>query len=384
MRTLKFGTIGMTCLVLWYSCVSNDLYRPSGDLQINLQWTKSYPGESRSQITTGLMWNLSYLGAKLPKGSMKKSVHWMDGNMFSLDISALGFSESAIEAFRILFEQIKISDEYIKTGAIDLGRFTVLTLNSSYHYYAITGAASSLTQYRNQFLFSSSKAAIINSSIAKGHRVVSIADAEDISKLAFIAEEGTGSVEEENFVAQEFETLDIMPNGQLRFALYDKNGELKSAASEQLTVAGKPAKCIWCHEINMQSLNEMGSVPSYVTYEAFRDIIQKAKEAISRYRKGLSSDIDFSKTQDHTQGELIYIGFMEPSSYRLANEWRMSEDEVLARLKGLVTHRHGEFNFFGSELYHRKDVDQLAPYAVLAVPDDAREPSLYEPEIIRP
>lgn len=384
MRTIKFGAVVIACAILWYSCVSHDLARPSGELQINLRWIKNYPAETRSQILTGLSWNLSFLGARLPKGSMETSIRWLNGSVFSLDVSELGFSEKARQALIVLFSELKNGDEYRQTGAMDLGRFIVLTLNSSYHYYAITGAATTLSQYKNQFDFDITKAAITNSSIAVGHRVVTIAQSEDIAEVAFVAEEGTGSVERGDFVAEEFETLDIMPNGQLRFALYNKQGELKSSATQSLTVAGKPAKCLWCHEINMQALNEMSSVPSYISYETFRDIIQQTKTAIERFRNGLSSDIDFSKTQDHVAMELLYIGFMEPSAYRLANEWNEDEKAIRKKLNGFATHIHHEFDFLGPQLYKRVDVDQFSPYQVIRVPDDAREPSLYEPEIIRP
>jgi hypothetical protein len=384
MKTLRFVTLGIVCLILWYSCVNHDLYPSSDDLKINLRWVKSYPNETRSQIVTGLAWNLSFLGAKLPKRSMKTSVRWLNESVFTLNISSVGFSQKAIQAIVVLLTEIKNSDEYKKTGAIDLGRFIVLTLNSSYHYYAITGAAATLNQYKNQYHFNEVKGAVINSSIATGHRIVSIAESDYVSKLAFIAEEGTGSAEAGNFLAEEFETLDVMPNGQLRFALYDIKGELKSGASQKLTMAGKPAKCLWCHEINIQSLNEMGSVPSYIPYETFVRILQQSRETIERYRTTLWSDIDFSRKQDHTQGELLYIGFMEPSVYRLANEWVIDREVVSQMLNGLATHAHEEFSFLGDQLYDRKTVDELSPYGVIRVPDDAREPSLYEPEIIRP
>jgi hypothetical protein len=47
------------------------------------------------------------------------------------------------------------------------------------------------------------------------------------------------------------------------------------------------------------------------------------------------------------------------------------------------THAPEEFAFLGPRLYRRTDVDPLAPYAVLEPPTDPREPSAYEPDLLR-
>ena len=267
---------------------------------------------------------------------------------------------------------------------MDVGRFIMLTLNSSYHYYAITGAKRTLSEFKANYNFENTQGAIINSSIAKGHRLASVAQGSDISQIAFVVAEGEGSITDGTFHEVEFETLDIMPNGQLRFALYDKNGNLKSSASPALTDAGKPAKCLWCHEIKIQPLNFMESVAGYYTYEQFKSIIQEDQNILDLYRTLLPSDIDFTKKQDHTFGELLYISFMEPSAFRLAQEWSITESEVGSILGGLNTHKHHEFSFLGDKLFVRIDVDDFAPYDVARVPENAREYSVYEPEIIRP
>ena len=87
--------------------------------------------------------------------------------------------------------------------------------------------------------------------------------------------------------------------------------------------------------------------------------------------------VDFSQTQQHTFTELLYISFMEPSAERLSREWNLTLTEVQNRLTGLPTHTYDEFPFLGT-LYHRKDIELLAPYPGLSVSDHVREQSQTE------
>jgi hypothetical protein len=385
MKSFKIIVIGVILGIVWYSCVDHDLYNDkAGGEQIILRWVKGYPQETREDVMTGLVWNLSFLGAKLPKGSLESAIRWRNETIFSLSILDLGFSNDALNALSVLILELKKTEEYRVKGGIDLGRFIMLTLNSSYHYYAITGAKRNLAEFKEQFNFGNIQGAVINSSIAKGHRLVSFAQGNEINHIAFIAAEGEGSITNGTFQEVEYEALDIMPNGQLRFALYDKTGNLKSSASPELTDAGKPAKCLWCHEIKIQSLNVMESVSGYYTYEQFKSILEKEQNILDLYRTTLNSDIDFTKTQDHTLGELLYISFMEPSAFRLASEWSMIEGDVEAKLSELNTHTHHEFPFLGDRLFSRNDVDDFTPFEAARVPENARDYSDYEPEIIRP
>lgn len=368
---------------LVFSCVYDELDSSPSDLQVNLRWVKSFPGEQREDIMTGLKWTLSFLGATLPQGSFERAISWDTESRFQLNLAEVGFNDKAQKAWLQILLTLKDSEEYKKFNALDLGRFVVVTLNSSHHYYAITGANDKLQELQNKYAFHPKAFAVTSSSIAYGHRVIQLPEAESWEEVAFIATEGEGEVNADTFVPQEYEALILMPNGQLRFALYDLNGNLKVSASPELTPAGKPAKCLWCHEISLQVLHTPNQpVAGYLTPEEFTVRIIELNAVIKNYRATLESDINFNKTQEHTQTELIYIGFMEPSAYRLAQEWNKSVNEVEAQLQSLSTHEHHEFSFFGDHLYLRKDVDLLAPYETMRVPDDAREYSQYEPDFL--
>jgi hypothetical protein len=80
---------------------------------------------------------------------------------------------------------------------------------------------------------------------------------------------------------------------------------------------------------------------------------------------------------------LLYSAFYEPSAERVAREWSVPVARVKETLSRLPTHAHDEFDFLGQRLYRRSDIDTLAPYGVLEPPTDPREPSAYEPDLLR-
>jgi hypothetical protein len=381
MKCFKLLTGCLVLFIIWVSCANHVIVHDT-NLTISLRWVKSYPGESKDEVVTGLAWNLSFLGAELPTGSLNQAIQWEDSH-FTLDLSQVGFRTSAQESFIELINFLKSSDEYRARGGIDLGRFIMLTLNSTNHYYAITGAPRTYSAFRAQYIFDEKKAGISPSTIAFGDRLIELSTGSRLDKIAFVATEGEGSIKDGTFVAREFETLDFMKNGQLRFALYDMNGNLKLAASKSLTAAGKPSKCLWCHELGLQKpFNDAPQLSGYYTTEEFKGKLDERTNLIHAYRNTLSSEINFSKTQDHTKGELLYLAFMEPSAERLAEEWSISVEEVKQALIHISTHEHDEFSFLGDKLYHRKDIDHLAPYETVQVPEDPRNLSQYEPDFI--
>lgn len=383
MKWLHASIVGGLITIIGYSCVYDTIVYPAEGLVINLRWVKSYPDETADDVITGLKWHLSFLGAMLPKGSFENSIKWTSGKSLSLDLSGIGFNVKAESAIREMLDVLRNSDEYKRFNAIDVGRFVVLTLNSSYHYYSITGAETALSQIQNKFFFESKMFPVTSSSIAYGHRLIRLpAMVKEWDDILFYASEGEGSIQDDTFVEREYEVLALMPNGQLRFALYDLDGNLKASASPDLTSAGKPAKCLWCHEVNLQVLHTVNEeVAGYFTPGEFLLRIEELNAVVKSYRNTLDSDIDFNKSHEHTKMELLYIGFMEPSAYRLSGEWGISMEAIKERVDDLETHYHHEFPFFG-ELYNRKDIDHLGPYTTLKVPDDAREFSVQEPKLI--
>jgi hypothetical protein len=356
------------------------------DLVIKLRWIKSYPSQSRSQVNTGLFWALSFLGAKLPADAVV--ISW-DGTMVTVDLDAAGVAQTSKPAWRKLLHVLKSSDEYRMMGGIDMGRFVFLSLCSSYQYYALTGVSPSYAEFRARHEFAPRQVAIVESGVAHGNRLIEVGQGESINSVAFVAFEGTGSLQAHSFQKADVETLDLMENGQLRFGLYDLEGHLKATTTPALTAAGKPSKCLWCHEINLQPpFKNVTDLEGYYSTKEFKELVAGATRVIASYRKTLASSVDFTHLQDHSNAEDLYLSFAEPTASRLAAEWNMPLERVkqLLASRNLKTHPHSERiddDVLGDNLYDRNDVDSLAPYPTIRGSSDMREASSYEPNLLQ-
>jgi hypothetical protein len=357
---------------------------PRGDpaLSIDLRWIQSYEDETKADVKTGLEWTLSFLGAALPARG-PDPLSWR-GEVLTLHLDYAGIDSSVLPRWQRLLALMKASEEYRATGALDIGRFVAMTLCSANHYYALTNASTDYERARANRSFAAERVAIVESGVSLGSRRLEIAEGATLADIAFVAHEGTGAISQDTLVPEERELLDVMPNGQLRFALYGADGALKPVADPKLTAAGKPAKCLWCHETHLlRPFYARTSVPGYVSIGDFEQRIARRMDDLRAARSTLVSRIDFARQQDHTYAELLYLAFYEPSAERVAREWGVPVARVQETLSRLPTHAREEFDFLGQRLYRRADVDALAPYDVLEPPTDPREPSSYEPDLLR-
>jgi hypothetical protein len=392
MRTTSATWIAALLVVFFlFACAgcsrTNQLPPPKDPgLIIKLRWIKSYPGQSRSNVNTGLYWALSFLGAKLPADGVVLS--W-DGTLVTLDLNAAGVAQATRPSWKKLLQVLESSDEYRLMGGIDIGRFVFLSLCSSYQYYALTGVSPSYAEFRARHAFALKQVAIVESAVAHGNRLIEVGKGDDLNSVAFVAFEGTGSLQDHSFQKADIETLDLMENGQLRFGLYDLEGQLKATTTPALTAAGKPSKCLWCHEINLQPpFRNVTDLEGYYSTKEFKEIVASATHVIAGYRKTLESKVDFKGLQDHSCAEALYLSFAEPTASRLASEWNIPLDRVkqLLASRNLQAHAHSEAiddNILGDELYNRNEVDSLAPYAAIRGASDMREASSYEPNLLK-
>jgi hypothetical protein len=353
------------------------------EVSLNLFYTLNYEGDSWQKQRTGFLWALSYLGAELPKGSFDKSMKWTDSSNFTLNFNSLGFNDHALAALESITDSIKKTAYYAKYNRIELGQFIALTIGSSPHYYAITNTAASYDQFlKTHDLKDPSVFLVTKSTVAKHHRIIRYKLNPSVLKATFVAEEGNGDVNA-GFTPAFFETIDVMKNGQLHFAIYDAGGKLVNASPAERGVAGKPAKCLWCHEIVFQPLYaKTDSVKNSIGPQEFQQLIEKQNILLDNYRNTLNSDINFSNRQDHTLMELLYISYMEPSLRKIAKEWNVPEKELKAILNQQTTHTHYEFKFLDS-LYYRNEVEQHTPCKYISTAKDIREPCVYEPDFIK-
>jgi hypothetical protein len=209
-----------------------------------------------------------------------------------------------------------------------------------------------------------------------------------------MAEVGEGDPRKGKFKPTEIEVFDVMQNGQLRFAIYDDKGHLKSSSNPNHSIAGKPSKCLWCHESTVQQLyygeyeNE-----GYISASDFLCYVEAAMKVINNYREGLATEIDFKNNLQHTYSELNYTGFMNPTLQRVASEFEIDQEEARRLLVNIPVHEIKDFPFYYSDqpyfgthknLYSRDQIDQLLPYITAQIPEDAVESSIYEPNYFRP
>jgi hypothetical protein len=356
------------------------------ELAIDLRWVRNYPQERQSNVDTGLYWALSFLGAQLPQSANVLRWH---GKVVTLDLGAAQVQDGSQQAWKKLLRVFKASEEYRKTGAIDIGRFVFVSLCSANLYYALSDTSQSYPQFLARHTFGPRQIAVVESAVGHGNRLIEVGTGTGIGAIAFVAYEGPGALKDASFRKQDIETLEFMANGQLRFGLYDLDGHLKTAATPALTTAGKPSKCLWCHEINLNPpFSNITDLPGYYTTQQFRDLVASQMRVVASYRQTLRSKVDFRKTQDHSNAENLYLSFAQPTAERLAGEWNLPLAKVhqMLQTRHLKTHPHSAYvddGILGDQLYDRSEVETLAPYGGVRGPSDFREASSYEPAALQ-
>lgn len=354
--------------IILFSCV-NDTYDDivENNSTLILKWNKAYADDSLANSIIGLNWTFSYLGAYLPYNNTGISIQ---NNFIEIDVENLGFSIDAQQKLNRLHEVIISSEEYQITGAIDMGRYVSLLLGAPSHYYEITGLPYELSDLLEQYSLNSERGYVTSSGVSFEHRIISFSEQNGFNQLFFCAEVDpiTGEV-------FEYETVDLMPNGQVRFGIYNKDGFRISNTDPTHSNAGKTAKCIWCHESGIQPLfSEQKDIDDFLPYLDLKNILEEDRRTHKNSQNSLNDGVDFQELQQHTFAELLYISFMEPSAERLSLEWNLPISEVQNLLSQFPTHTHPEFPNL-EELYHRNDIDFLASFKGLQVSSSIREES---------
>ena len=376
---LKYFFVGLSLSLSLWGCTADEL--AIGVPSLELKYFLQPPLLEQDDILLGLKWYLSYLGAPLSIGELENAVR-IDTlkQQLSINFAALNFDKQAeYELFKII-NTILQSSTYKAQGYIDLGRFVMLTFNSSLHYYKITQAAKQYSDFSNRYNFEDTAMLILNqqtSSVSNGTRVIfkTHLPYHRFSDIAFLAIEGVGDYTHDSFVPLSFEVFDFMDNGQPRFAIYDSFGLLKTAASPLQSSAGKPAKCMWCHESGIQA----NFVGNGANFNAFNTQIENFNAQIAQLRYALPTDLDYQQLQAHSLAELLYVTFMEPTKERIADEWQLDSAETQAILQQLQPQQNPEFPQMGW-VYNRFQIDSLAPFSPITVPENYRDSARYEPE----
>lgn len=351
----------------------------NSDLKINLKWYKSYESQSWENVRTGMLWSFSQMGAMLPKNSFDSALTFKDSTLFTLDLKKIGFNSKAEEALTVICDSIIKTKEYQINQHIDIARFFLLTLHAPFNYYKIVDAIPIYSEFVKQYQLNEANVfGVTQSTVCKENRLIKFSKDSTLFNFVFVAEEGQGSLIEGTFKTQFYEAIDIMPNGQFRYAIYNLEGKLIDASLNPNSGTGKPSKCMWCHEQYIQPLfRENIAVENMMSNEEFVVSVKRLQRILDSYRRTLNSDIDFGKKQDHTQSELLYISFMEPSLYRLEIEFG-SDRSAIDKIKKMSTHLYHEFTFLGN-LYYRNQIDSVFSYPKIKISTSVREKNEFEP-----
>ena len=371
-------------LLLQEACTYNHL--PESNKKIILNWYSAPALQTKEDFTTGILWLFSYLGAKLPNDKFESALKFIDDKKIEVDITELGFSEQAINNLEQLLILIKQTSEYQTTGGIDAGRFFALCFNTTYHYYKITGAPKTYADFSSKYAAFAYKTFVCDtSSVSNSSRILNYS-IEDLSiqKNYFISEEGNGVFSLGTFAKNGLiEAFDYMENGQPRFLIYNQQGNLYAPSDSSSHPAGKPAKCMWCHESGMQPLyKNTSSINGFVSKNEFSEDQKNFNRKLNVFHSQTNSKINFIDAKAHTQGEYIYLCFYEPNAERLSQEWNMSIDKIKVLLANIPTHNNPEFPFL-KDVYYRKQIAQFATYKSIEVSDEMRETTKNEPNYLK-
>ncbi len=324
---------------------------------------------NRQQCRSGLLWTLSYLGATLPTSQAASAIKWQSDSALVIYPDLLGLGKTGEVAFEKICDSLRHTRQYQQTGSVPAGAFVAVMVGCSEHYYAITEAPTSLNAFK-KLHHGKRSTFMIEHSLISGrarHLFFGRVAAPKLWALAVQKKERKVSAE----------AIDVMPNGQLRFLIYNENGRLSAAPADKDNLAGKPAKCMWCHEGQLQRPfnTEVNDVATLVP------AVDSMNNALRTLRKTFDSGFSFEPHRDHTYMEILYISYLEPTLQQLSREWRMKSEDIRLLLRLNKRHLHPEFSF-GDSLYTRSEIKAAAPYSI-PVPDDVREWRLSDPNFLR-
>lgn len=341
---------------------------------VPLRWVRGWEGETWEHAERGLYWQLAALGAFPPEDGSALEVAWTDadGAGLGLRLDRLGLPGGVPPELAAVAAEVAASDEAATFGGVDLGRFVLRTLYDPEVYYAVTGVPDTLPTWRRRWLGGATplRYDVTDSLISAGPRTVWLAPYAGVATtVASLAEEEAGG-----------ETLDLMPNGQFRYASWDVDGRRVAALDPAVAATGLPGKCLWCHEGSLQmALGANDPGPGSLSTEAFLDELRWRQAGVEALRRSLGVAVDWDGADGvHAWGELLTETFLAPTPARLAREWGWAEEEVWAALDPATLHENPEYPEHGlvTTRVHADAVLAAAEpgYTALEVPASAREP----------
>lgn len=348
--------------------------------RLPLRWVRSYDGDTWDRARAGLWWQLGNLGALPPVGEqgIQVAAHDDDAVRFTLDLGQVGLPPDATDALVTASAFVAETDEVRLFGGLDLGAYFLGTLYEPWTYYAVTGACGDVADWREARTGGEPLAeyAITKSLLLDGDRLDAfVAHPDGVGEIAHLVAEGEGSIQRGTFVPGETESIDVMPNGMLRYAVYDEGGDLAPWA--RTADVGQPGRCMWCHEDHLQpGYASNPGAARYVPTKAFLRELEAQQADVAALRAQLQTALVYDPPDAHELGELLTETWLNPSPGRLAREWGVTEEQVRAALAavGAEGHPNSEHPQLGSDLVTRAEAHGAFQVLLADAADDPGSP----------
>jgi hypothetical protein len=332
--------------------------------------------EPWAEAEAGLWWALAGLGA-LPAGDAIETVEMgANGGELLLFPDRLGLGLDALAALRLALEPVRESDAVTRLGAVDVGRLLMRTLYEPWVYYAVTGACSTVEGWTPRLPDDAPQVAITESMLTETDRRVRLAPGPlEAQDLAWLAEEGTGSLVEGTFEVRGVEVLDLMPSGRFRYAIYDEDGNLTAAPDPAHSPAGQPGRCMWCHENHLMLTLTQPDVSGFLPFADFVTEVNTQQAQVQDERRELDSPVNWSTHEVHAWAEVLVEGFLLPTSGRLAREWGVETETAEAWMValGAAPSPNEEYPEWGP-VWTRADADRAFALHLGALAQDPDHP----------
>lgn len=310
------------------------------------RWVRGYEGETPEIAQAGLRWALSLMGSSADDvvwlGDDDEAQVWFDG----LDAEVHAEVDADLASERDL------------RGSADLGRFLMLSLYDPERYYRLVDAPQNFIEVSEPWLTYN----VTSSLLTATGRVVRLPAGgcePRCGPVELTVQEGTGLFKADGFRVGELERIDLMPNGQQRFMVYDADGQRISSSDGP---AGPPGRCMWCHEDHlMRGVPEQNpAVGGGISGARFDRRLADLTEQMQAIRS-LTPAVNWDEPVVHEYAELLVFSFLNPSADRLGREWTRTPDAVARALSDLIPVQDPEFPQLGL-LYERAAADAvLAP-----------------------
>ncbi len=237
-----------------------------------LRWTPASEGpETWADARRGVWWGLASLGAAPDSAALSHEQDDGGATVFSVDPGRLELGDAV--AFQAAYDDLAA----LQTP-VEIGQLFLATVYEPEIYYAITATPSDFATWEaGHPMPAPFEHTVSASSVSFGDRTVHFDS--DRTSLHSNSVESDGS----------HEVLDVLPNGAMRFAVYDADGALAPEVDPMVAVAGGSGTCMSCHFGKL--LQTFDRLPEDAELDA---LIADRQLAIDEARLAIDGPVDFA------------------------------------------------------------------------------------------